>query len=340
MRLSPANSSGNPERERKRTSPAHLTAVAISFCLSIFLLLTGVAPAQQPPHLQQELAAIAARHHGNVAMFAENLKTGQTVAIHADEPVPTASVIKLAILYEAMEQIRAGKVHLDDPIVLRKADQVQGSGVLLFFDTPVTLTLKDALTMMIVMSDNTAANLAIDHLGLANIDHRIQEMGLKNTYLYRKVFQPAQGPMPADQKRFGLGKTTPREMAEVMQKIVTCDLGTPSKPGDRQLCGVALHMLRNQFYRGGIPRYLETAYPNADSAIANKTGALDAVRNDVGAIDSKKGMLIVSIFTNDNRDQVWSVDNEGQVTIAKLTKAIVQAWSPDGLLDFDTYHPK
>ena len=130
-------------------------------------------------------------------------------------------------------------MHLNDPIVLRKTDQVQGSGVLLFFDTPITLTLKDALTMMIVMSDNTATNLAIDHIGLANIDSRIQKMGLKNTYLYRKVFQPAGGPIPAGQKRFGLGKTTPREMAEVMQKIVNCDLaepGTPSQPGDQKLC--------------------------------------------------------------------------------------------------------
>ncbi len=308
--------------------------------LAALLCASCVARAQKPAPLDQTLEAIVAQHHGNAALFAENLKTGQTVGIHADEPVQTASVIKLTVLYEAMEQIRAGKVHLDDPIVLRKTDQVQGSGVLLFFDTPVTLTLKDALTMMIIMSDNTATNLVIDHLGLANIDRRIQTLGLKDTYLYRKVFQPAEGPMPADQKRFGLGKTTPREMAEVMQKIVTCDLGTPRQPGDQQLCGVALHMLRNQFYRGGIPRYLETMYPNADAAIANKTGALDAVRNDVAAIDSKQGMLILSIFTYDNRDQIWSVDDEPELTIAKLAKAIVSAWSPDGLLDFDTFHPQ
>ncbi len=292
-----------------------------------------------PPPLQQTLQAIIGQHHGNVALFAENLKTGQTVGIHPDEPVQTASVIKLTILYEAIEQVRAGKVHLNDPVVLRKSDQVPGSGVLLFFDTPITLTLKDALTMMIVMSDNTATNLVIDHIGLASVDHRIEALGLKNTYLYRKVFQPVEGPTPADQQRFGLGKTTPREMAKVMQKIVTCDLaepGAPLQPGDRQLCQVMLHMLRNQFYRGGVPRYLETMFPDADSAIANKTGALDAVRNDVAAIDAKQGMLILSIFTYNNRDQTWSVDDEGELTIAKLARAIVAAWSPDGLLNFDT----
>jgi beta-lactamase class A len=114
-------------------------------------------------------------------------------------------VIKLAVLYEALEQVRSGKAHFEDKITLTKADQVQGSGVLLFFDAPVSLTLKDVLTMMIVMSDNTATNLAIDHLGLENIDARIAKLGLKDTYLYKKVFTPVPAGvvMPADQKKFG-----------------------------------------------------------------------------------------------------------------------------------------
>ncbi len=284
--------------------------------------------------LQGILEAIVAQHRGDVALFAENLKTGQTVGIGADETVQTASVIKLAILYEAMWQVHAGAVHLDDPIILRKTDQVPRSGVLLFFDTPMTLTLKDALTLMIAMSDNTATNLVIDHLGLANINHRIQGLGLKNTYLYRKVFRLVEGPVPDDHKRFGLGKTTPREMAALMRKIVSCDLiepATPSGPGERQLGDVMLHMLRNQFYRGGIPRYLSSMYTDTESSIANKTGELNAVRNDVAAIDGREGTLILSIFTYNNLDQTWSVENEGEITIAKLARAIVSSWSPEDL---------
>jgi beta-lactamase class A len=316
-------------------SPRLLFAAALSFS-------SLAAWAQAPQPLQQQVQAIVAAHHGRVALFAENLKTGQTVGIHPDQPVQTASVIKLTILYEAMEQIRAGTVHLDDPIVMQKSDQVPGSGILLFFDTPLKLTFKDALSMMILMSDNTATNLVIDHLGLANINHRIARLGLKNTYLYRKVFMPATGPLPPDAKQFGLGKTTPREMASVMQKIVTCKLaepGQPPLPGDAARCGVAMHMLRNQFYRAGIPRYLEAMYPDADSAIADKIGSLDDVRNDVAAIDTRQGLLILSIFTYDNRDQLWSVDNEGERTLAKLGQAIVKAWAPDGLKSFDASAP-
>lgn len=318
----------------------------MAFILSLVLAISGAATlhAQTSPQLQQELAAIVATHHGKVALFAENLKTGQTVGIDPDQVVQTASVIKLTILYEAMEQVREGKTHLDDKIVLKKTDQVPGSGILMFFDTPLTITLKDALTMMVIMSDNTATNLAIDHLGLSNIDARIEKLGLKNTYLYKKVFRPAEGPMPEDQKIYGLGKTTPREMAEVMKKIVTCDLAEPglsSTPQDPALCEVAMHMLTNQFYRDGVPRYIEGLdSTEAGSAIANKTGALDAVRNDVAAISSKDGLLILSIFTYDNQDHSWESDNEGEVTIAKLAKAIVSAWSPAGLTGFPERPPK
>lgn len=306
---------------------ASLLVPAFSGCM--LFAQTAAASTQS---LELQLKEIIAAHHGHVGLFATNLKTGQVVAINADAPVPTASVIKLTVLMEAIEQVRAGKAHLEEKLTLRKEDQVAGSGVLTFFDTPLAVTLKDALTMMIITSDNTATNLCIDRLGLENINARIRAMGLKDTYLYKKVFRPATGPVPADQKQFGLGKTTAREMASVMERMVRCDLGSPAQGGDPALCGVMLHMLRNQFYRDGIPRYIEREDSSENgSAIANKTGAVDESRNDVAAVASKNGMLVISIFTYDNADHGWSADDEGDVTIAKLGKAIVESWSPQGL---------
>jgi beta-lactamase class A len=190
--------------------------------------------------------------------------------------------------------------------------------------------------MMIVMSDNSATNLVIDHLGLESIDARIAKLGLKDTYLYKKIFTPAPAGMvmPADQKRFGLGKTTAREMASLMTKIVRCELaepGSPTRPDDAALCEVALKMLHVQFYRSAMPRYLD-GMPGAKSdSIANKTGSLDAVRNDVAAISTKNGMVIISAFTFNNKDHSWGAEQEGELTIAKLARAIIQNWSPDGL---------
>jgi beta-lactamase class A len=198
------------------------------------------------------------------------------------------------------------------------------------------LTLKDALTMMIVMSDNTASNLVMNHLGIPNVNERIAKLGLKNTYLYKKIFTPAPTgiAMPADQKKFGLGKTTAREMATVMTKIVRCELAEPGNPAqatDATLCSIALKMLHVQFYRNAIPRYLDGMPGATGDSIANKTGSLDAVRNDVAAVSTKKGLVIISIFTFNNKDHSWGAEQEGELTIAKLAKTIVETWSPEGL---------
>lgn len=312
------------------------------FVLSLPLKAFGAAPAASPDtELQHTVESIAAQHAGGLTLYAEDLHTGHTVAIEPDRKVPTASVIKLAILLEALQQIRAGKASFADRLTLQKADQVEGAGLLLFFDTPHQLTLKDALTLMVVMSDNTATNLVIDHLGFAHINQRIAAAGLPNTYLYNKVFAKTPQPIPAereaDHKKFGLGNTTAREMASLMKRLYGCELAAPELPAresDRQLCQTAITMLGNQFYRDSIPRYLDgwnAPDGGSGTAVGSKTGSLDQVRNDVSIVAAKRGPIVISVFTFDNKDQSWQVDNEAELTIAKLAKAIVSAWLPEGL---------
>jgi len=296
--------------------------------------------AQQPAltedtQLDAQLQSIAAAHHGKVAVYAHNLKTGATASFDADEAVQTASTIKMGILLDAAEQIRAGKAALDERLVLTKANQVPGSGVLGQLTAPVSLTLRDFLHLMVVVSDNTATNVAIDRLGLEHINATLTAAGMKQTVLYKKVYMPAQGPMPADQPKFGLGKTTAREMASIMERLATCRLsldGSASLPGDGPLCGALLHMLREQQDRNSLPRYLEALDTSEHgSAISNKTGALDQVRADVALIATKNGPVVIAAYTWDNSDQRWTGDNEAEKTLGKVAQAVVQRWSPDGL---------
>jgi beta-lactamase class A len=292
----------------------------------MMLALCAPATAQQDGALSARLRAQADAFHGKVALYAVDLSSGKSVSIDADTPVPTASVIKLAILFEALKQVQSGRVHFDDRLVMKKSDQVAGSGVLTLFDTPHALTLKDALTMMVVVSDNTATNLVIDHLGLGRIDDRIAWMGLHETWLYKKVFEPPVGPVPPDQRQFGLGKTTAREMAQIMRRFATCNLNAPgitAAPTSqaRQLCAVALGMLKNQTDRDSIPRYL------GHLETANKTGALDDVRNDVAIVYAPRGPIVISAFTHDNQDMSWTADNAAQLLLGRMAKMIVDAWN-------------
>lgn len=298
-------------------------------------VLAQTVTQQEDQQLDQQLQGIAQGHHGHFALFARNLKTGKTASVDADRPVQTASVIKLGILLDAAAQIRSGQAALADKLVLTKENQVGGSGVLSQLTVPLTLTLGDTLALMVIQSDNTATNMAIDRLGLAHINSTLLAAGLNQTWLYKKVGLPSKEPMPLDQPKFGLGKTTAREMASVMDRLAECRLsldGSAPQPGDGPLCGVFLHMMLNQQTRDSLPRYLE-ALDTGDqgSAIANKTGSLDDVRNDVALIATKTGPVVISAFTWENADQRWTGDNEAEKTLASAAQAIVLRWSPNGL---------
>ena len=91
-------------------------------------------------------------------------------------------------------------------------------------------------------------------------------------------------------------------------------------------------MLRHQQDRDSLPRYLETLDTSENgSAIGNKTGALNQVRNDVAVVSTKAGPVVIAAFTWENADQRWTGDNEAEKTLGKLAKAIVDSWSPQGL---------
>ncbi|MGI4854550.1 MAG: serine hydrolase, partial [Janthinobacterium lividum] len=317
------------------------------FCAALPLLAAAaqtpaaksfVSTAQvQQAALENQVLQIVSQHHGSIALYARQLNNGKEFAMDADKPVQTASTIKLAMLWTVLRQVAMDKAQWDEPIKLRAGEAVGGSGVLHFLDAPVTLTLKDVVTMMVTVSDNTATNLMIDRFTTMQVNDDMAALGYKDTWLYKKVSKPATGPMPADQPKFGLGKTTPRQIAAVMERIARCDLNLPGQPLLDQAkadagCKVAIEMLRNQFYRDTIPRYLESLDSTEQgSGIASKTGSLDATRSDVAIVAGKSGPIVLALYSYDNVDKGWSVDNEGEVAVAKIAKAIVTAWSPVGI---------
>ena len=306
-----------------------------------FLVIILLASTAWAANLQKQLNKMAAHFHGKVGLYAINMKTGETVTIDPEQPVQTASVIKLPIMVETFAEVAAGKRSLEDKLVLTKDNQVPGSGILSQLQPGLELTLYDTVVLMMDLSDNTATNIVIDHIGIPEVNRRARAMGLKDTYLYKKVFKPAEGPMPADQKMFGLGKTTAREMAEVTESIEGC--AAQAKPpshapadwngiNDPGLCRRMIEIMRNQQYRNMIPHYLETLdTSDQGSAIADKVGELDDVRNDVALVYSQAGPIVISAFTYDNKDQTWTADNEAELLIARMAKAIVNTWSPAGL---------
>ncbi|MEJ7597317.1 MAG: serine hydrolase [Kofleriaceae bacterium] len=293
--------------------------------VAIVVMLVGCA--SQPRTLDDRLATMVRSHRGRVAVFAHDLATGRTIAIDADREVKTASAIKLAVLIAAFHQVKAGQVALADRVVLEDRAKVYGSGVLPFLHGGLELTFEDALVLMMILSDNTATNLAIDHVGgVAAVNRRLAALGLAHTHLYKKVYVPATEPMPPDQKQFGLGKSTARELATLMLSIQRCELGDPA------LCQRMLAIMRNQHARYLSARFLETADTSeTPSAIAAKLGELDAARIEVALIAGRAGPIVLAVVTYENADVRYSPENEGGLLISRIAEAVVRAWSPAGI---------
>src|SRR5262249_38319807 len=151
-------------------------------------------------------------HKGKVAIAVKHLGTGESYYLNADEPMSTASLIKLAVMVEVYQQVAEGKIKLTDPVTLRKEDKVPGSGVLKpYFTDGLTFPLLDAVQLMIAVSDNTATNLVLDKIGIGATAQRMEAWGFPNTKIHAKSFRGSTTSVyPARTKRFGLGSTTAR----------------------------------------------------------------------------------------------------------------------------------
>jgi beta-lactamase class A len=303
----------------------HALAVFVAFLIPA--VARAQVPADRPDETMQHLVDDYAKHHrGKVSLYAKALRTGQTVAINPDVPVNTASVIKVAIMLEAMYQVKEGRISFNDMLPLKKEDQVSGSGVLLLFHTPAEINFETAIVLMITQSDNTATNLVLEHVGRERVNARMRTLGFRLTTSIRPIGHPGSGDQSPELKPFGIGRTTAHEMAGILEAIDRCDLG------DKTLCARMIDIMEHQFWRNCIPHYLEDAdTTEVASHVANKTGSLDHVRNDVGIVYTKDGPIVISAFTYENVDTSWTPENEGELLVARMAKTIVSGWAPHGL---------
>lgn len=287
-------------------------------CALLLFSCTALARAATPlpsAPFEQRLARIAARFPGKVALAGANLRTGQHFGLHPNRPVRTASVIKLPVMVAAFYAMQAGRLHASQIVPMTRWDQVPGSGILQYFDLnpPPHLTLTDAITLMIDLSDNTAANMVIRTVGIAQVNARMRQLGLTHTILYSYLFHATQ-PEPPGEKQFGLGETTPTEMVRLLTLIQEHKILTPAA------CNQMLKILSQQQENNAFPRFLGD-FPKV--TWAHKMGALDAVRNDVGIATTPAGPIVLAGFAYDSPDHQWTAQNPALLVLGHLAHAVI-----------------
>jgi len=279
------------------------------------LLVAAPMRAQQPlESLRPRLDALAAAHRGVVGYEIVDLTTGDSIQRLGAERFPTASMIKLGVLAELFRQIHDGRVRMADTVVMRARDVEPGSGVIQYFDAPLTLTVHDAAYLMVAHSDNTASNLLIDVVGLGAVNARLDSLGLHRTRLYRKLFAADSTSFAPDSAaRYGVGVTTPDEMTRLVAAIYHGRLVSPA--ASKRMAGV----MKQQTVRTMIPRDLP-----ADVPVANKTGSENAVRNDCGVVYAPHPFAMC-VFTGENADHSWTLHNHAEMLIGTMARMVYDA---------------
>ena len=281
----------------------------ISNILVVLLLLSVSASGQS---LDDQVKNLVTSFKGKVNLFAKNLDTGETYGLNPDERVRTASTIKIAVMIEAFARVAEGKAKWTDEVVLTKEKKVSGSGILGELSDGLKLTLRDAVNLMMILSDNTATNLVLDVLTTDAVNARMESLGFKQIKIMRKVGSGGESMAGKDpeNKKFGLGFATTREMVLVMEKLERGDIISPAASKEM------IDLMKREQGRNAIGRSL----PNVP--MASKYGALDRLRSAVGILYTKQGRIAMAISCDDMPETIWSVDNPAYLLMSQLSEVL------------------
>jgi beta-lactamase class A len=243
--------------------------------------------------LEIRVRDIADKFDGVMGVAILDLTDGRIFSHNADRVFPTASSIKIAILvelYRQHQEARAGgkgKATLDDTYTFDHKDLVEDSQIMAGLTAGVTrVTNRDLAQFMVAVSDNAAANVLIDRVGMQNVNATLRSLGLSKTMLRRKMMDIAAA------QRGDENVSTPQEMARLLEMIYTGK--ALNKEGSDELIKQLKTLKKDSYLSYELP---------SDVEIADKPGGLDGVRTDLGIVFAKNRPFAISVMTAYDRDE-------------------------------------
>lgn len=264
--------------------------------------------------LAASLGRLDAQFSGTLGVWACHLETGEIVEWNARRVFPAASTIKLAVLYETYRQCGEGRVSPEERIPLRREDVVPGSGILKDLTPGLELSVRDLATLMVVVSDNTAANILLDLVGIPAVNATLAQLGLRDTRLEHKFFRAPPGGPP--------NRSTPADLGALMRLVATGSAPTPW--ASREM----LDILDRQHLTDTLMRrisdydaYLEPGR-TPTVRVASKSGALRGTRNEVAFIRTAQCRYVLAVMTTGCADTRFHADNEGALVVAEVSACL------------------
>jgi beta-lactamase class A len=277
------------------------------FIILSFMMVLQLAAQKGDKKLQRVLEAAVTGFHGNIGVYVKNLKNGRVVSIHADTVFPSASVVKVPILVGIMDKMNRGELGYHQSLTYKDSLLYEGEDILGSYKNNEKVELSKVLMLMLTTSDNTASLWLQSLAGKGTrINEIMDSLGLSNTRVNSRT--PGR---EGDQKKYGWGQTTPREMALLFEKLVRGEV-----IGAEQSARMIRLLGRNYWDEEAISQI------PADVFIASKNGAVNESRSEVMYVNGRGARYLFSVFTKNNKDQSWESSNEAWVLTRKLSKLV------------------
>jgi len=276
-----------------------------------------------------------------VGVYARHFGSGREIAVNAEQRFPTASTVKVPILFALYRKAVAGEINLQQRVTIEASHRTAGSGVLQDLDVGLQPTVHDLATLMITVSDNQATDMLYHLLGGAFIQQIATEVGMTETrtprtiraLLYDMVGMDERNPAHTYDMNHELLRTgarnasgwalnvgddndvsTPQDMVTLLSRIYQGD--DPS----RAACDAMIDILKRQKFNTILPLLLP-----AETEIAHKTGSLHGVRNDVGIVyapPESGGPYAVAVMSRNMADPI-----AGARILADISRAVWDAFT-------------
>jgi beta-lactamase class A len=320
-----------------------------TLCWLVGVMVAPIVVAAQSPADATLQATIRARLDSlpaHATFYAKQLSTGREIAIRADEPMNTASVIKIAVMVAAYRDADAGKLNLDERYAIRPEDVRRGTGLLQTFATGLQPTLRDLTTEMIITSDNTATDIMIGKVGLARVNRMLDSLGYRDTRLRMSVSQTFRAVWEALDPKYAsltdrevfekgspndsgaarrntafvldstkwLGRTTAREISRLLEQLERGQLASAQSTTEMR------RILRQQLYASRLPQRVRFRV-----SMGHKTGDWPPLLgNDVGIMyaPAPNGPIVMAVFTNGNVGSFFDLE----ATEGRVAEDVLNAW--------------
>lgn len=245
----------------------------------------AAAPDPDAAHIdavRQTIESTVAQYPGDWSVYALDLDSGQDVAVN-DKPMVAASLIKLYIMLTVFDRLEHGTI-------------------------TDTATIDEDLRQMITVSSNDAANRLLAVIGgedgttaaIATVTDTAARYGFPGTKELRALTGAASGNAVENW-------TSARDCGTFLAKAYRGEL--VSADASKRMIDLLLGQTRRTKIPAGVP---------AGVQVANKTGELSAVQNDVAIVYGARPYVIAVMANN--------VDGSAVAGIAALSANVYQAF--------------